>query len=124
MYSLFSETLFSNHLVDEMKLPKKPLRVPGGPGALTSFSFLPWPQVEYLSDGFLEKNRDTVYEEQINILKASKVKSGRVRKWVGCPGPDQAGYGWCQPCSAVRNTELWAGGCEGFPGYFTLRSGG
>jgi myosin-5 len=30
--------------------------------------------VEYLSDGFLEKNRDTVYEEQINILKASKVK--------------------------------------------------
>lgn len=30
-------------------------------------------QVEYLSDGFLEKNRDTVYEEQINILKASKV---------------------------------------------------
>lgn len=33
-----------------------------------------WPfQVEYLSDGFLEKNRDTVHEEQINILKASKV---------------------------------------------------
>uniref|UniRef100_A0A8C2SJB3 Myosin VB n=1 Tax=Capra hircus TaxID=9925 RepID=A0A8C2SJB3_CAPHI len=32
-------------------------------------------KVEYLSDGFLEKNRDTVYEEQINILKASKVKS-------------------------------------------------
>lgn len=32
-------------------------------------------QVEYLSDGFLEKNRDTVYEEQINILKASKVES-------------------------------------------------
>lgn len=31
-------------------------------------------QVEYLSDGFLEKNRDTVYEEQINILKASKVR--------------------------------------------------
>lgn len=29
-------------------------------------------KVEYLSDGFLEKNRDTVYEEQINILKASK----------------------------------------------------
>ncbi|XP_007486729.1 unconventional myosin-Vb isoform X1 [Monodelphis domestica] len=29
-------------------------------------------QVEYLSDGFLEKNRDTVHEEQINILKASK----------------------------------------------------
>lgn len=30
-------------------------------------------QVEYQCDGFLEKNRDTVYEEQINILKASKV---------------------------------------------------
>nr|XP_058895729.1 unconventional myosin-Vb isoform X3 [Kogia breviceps] len=29
-------------------------------------------KVEYLSDSFLEKNRDTVYEEQINILKASK----------------------------------------------------
>nr|XP_014347792.1 PREDICTED: unconventional myosin-Vb [Latimeria chalumnae] len=28
--------------------------------------------VEYQCDGFLEKNRDTVYEEQINILKASK----------------------------------------------------
>ncbi|XP_060747618.1 unconventional myosin-Vb isoform X1 [Tachysurus vachellii] len=29
-------------------------------------------KVEYECDGFLEKNRDTVYEEQINILKASK----------------------------------------------------
>ncbi|XP_073536575.1 unconventional myosin-Vb isoform X1 [Phyllobates terribilis] len=29
-------------------------------------------KVEYQCDGFLEKNRDTVYEEQINILKASK----------------------------------------------------
>ncbi|XP_010585037.2 unconventional myosin-Vb [Loxodonta africana] len=29
-------------------------------------------KVEYHSDGFLEKNRDTVYEEHINILKASK----------------------------------------------------
>lgn len=35
----------------------------------------PW-QVEYQCDGFLEKNRDTVYEEQINILKASKVSNG------------------------------------------------
>ncbi|KFO59149.1 Unconventional myosin-Vb, partial [Corvus brachyrhynchos] len=32
-------------------------------------------KVEYQSEGFLEKNRDTVYEEQINILKASKVKA-------------------------------------------------
>lgn len=31
--------------------------------------------MEYQSEGFLEKNRDTVYEEQINILKASKVKA-------------------------------------------------
>ncbi|XP_041825966.1 unconventional myosin-Vb isoform X2 [Melanotaenia boesemani] len=29
-------------------------------------------RVEYQCDGFLEKNRDTVYEEQINILKASQ----------------------------------------------------
>ncbi|XP_023589698.1 unconventional myosin-Vb, partial [Trichechus manatus latirostris] len=34
-------------------------------------------KVEYHSDGFLEKNRDTVNEEQINILKASKVKNIR-----------------------------------------------
>ena len=33
------------------------------------------PQVEYQCEGFLEKNRDTVYEEQINILKASQVGS-------------------------------------------------
>lgn len=30
-------------------------------------------QVEYQCEGFLEKNRDRVYEEQINILKASQV---------------------------------------------------
>ncbi|XP_042660466.1 unconventional myosin-Vb [Tyto alba] len=29
-------------------------------------------KVEYESNGFLEKNRDTMYEEHINILKASK----------------------------------------------------
>uniref|UniRef100_A0A673N4C7 Unconventional myosin-Vb-like n=1 Tax=Sinocyclocheilus rhinocerous TaxID=307959 RepID=A0A673N4C7_9TELE len=32
-------------------------------------------KVEYQCDGFLEKNRDTVYEEQINILKASQVST-------------------------------------------------
>uniref|UniRef100_A0A8B9CU24 Myosin VB n=1 Tax=Anser brachyrhynchus TaxID=132585 RepID=A0A8B9CU24_9AVES len=32
-------------------------------------------KVEYQCEGFLEKNRDTVYEEQINILKASKVSA-------------------------------------------------
>lgn len=30
-------------------------------------------QVEYQCDGFLEKNKDTVNEEQINVLKTSKV---------------------------------------------------
>lgn len=52
--------------------------MPGQVEALDScFCFPLGPQVEYLSDGFLEKNRDTVYEEQINILKASKVKGIR-----------------------------------------------
>lgn len=36
-------------------------------------------QVEYQCAGFLEKNRDTVYEEQINILKASQVRRTHVR---------------------------------------------
>uniref|UniRef100_A0A673NBA7 Unconventional myosin-Vb-like n=1 Tax=Sinocyclocheilus rhinocerous TaxID=307959 RepID=A0A673NBA7_9TELE len=36
-------------------------------------------KVEYQCDGFLEKNRDTVYEEQINILKASQVSTINVR---------------------------------------------
>ena len=30
-------------------------------------------KVEYQMDGFLDKNRDTVLEEHINILKASEV---------------------------------------------------
>ncbi|XP_072134318.1 unconventional myosin-Va isoform X5 [Mobula birostris] len=30
-------------------------------------------QVEYQCEGFLEKNKDTVYEEQISVLKASKL---------------------------------------------------
>ncbi|XP_056370111.1 unconventional myosin-Vb [Oenanthe melanoleuca] len=39
----------------------------------TSFIILHFAdKVEYQSEGFLEKNRDTVYEEQINILKNSK----------------------------------------------------
>ncbi|KAM6229611.1 LOW QUALITY PROTEIN: unconventional myosin-Vb [Porphyrio hochstetteri] len=39
----------------------------------TSFIILHFAdKVQYQSEGFLEKNRDTVYEEQINILKASK----------------------------------------------------
>lgn len=39
--------------------------------AIADFSFLT--QVEYKSEGFLEKNRDTVYEVLIEILKNSKV---------------------------------------------------
>lgn len=30
-------------------------------------------QVEYQCEGFLEKNKDTVFEEQIKVLKSSKV---------------------------------------------------
>lgn len=37
-------------------------------------------QVEYQCDGFLEKNKDTVNEEQINVLKASKVRSSKNKK--------------------------------------------
>lgn len=44
-------------------------------------------QVEYQCDGFLEKNRDTVYEEHISILKASKVGADWV--WI---------YGRCCNC--------------------------
>uniref|UniRef100_A0A8C5RUX6 Unconventional myosin-Va n=1 Tax=Laticauda laticaudata TaxID=8630 RepID=A0A8C5RUX6_LATLA len=32
-------------------------------------------KVEYQCEGFLEKNKDTVYEEQINVLKSSKVSA-------------------------------------------------
>lgn len=32
-------------------------------------------QVEYQCEGFLEKNKDTVNEEQISVLKASKVST-------------------------------------------------
>lgn len=35
-------------------------------------------QVEYQCEGFLEKNKDTVNEEQINVLKASKVSTATV----------------------------------------------
>lgn len=40
----------------------------------TSFIILHFAdRVEYQMDGFVEKNRDTVLEEHINILKASHV---------------------------------------------------
>lgn len=35
-------------------------------------------QVEYQCEGFLAKNKDTVNEEQINVLKASKVSTATV----------------------------------------------
>jgi myosin-5 len=34
-------------------------------------------RVEYQVEGFLEKNRDTVLEEQLKVLKASEVSGGR-----------------------------------------------
>lgn len=39
---------------------------------ITSFSCF-FNQVQYECDGFLDKNRDTVFQELINILKASQV---------------------------------------------------
>ena len=33
-------------------------------------------QVEYQMEGFTEKNKDTVFEEHVNILKASQVLGG------------------------------------------------
>lgn len=36
-------------------------------------------QVEYQCKGFLEKNRDTLYEELVDIMRASKVQT------VTCP---------------------------------------
>lgn len=44
-------------------------------GCFNTDSTLVVVQVEYQCDGFLEKNKDTVNEEQINVLKASKVRS-------------------------------------------------
>lgn len=41
------------------------------PQYVTVFSLLD--QVQYECLGFLDKNRDTVFEELINILKASQV---------------------------------------------------
>ena len=32
-------------------------------------------RVEYQIEGFIEKNRDTILEEHVNILKASEVQS-------------------------------------------------
>ena len=41
--------------------------------------------VEYQMDGFLEKNRDTILEEQINLFKASQVST---------PGPKCNEFGF------------------------------
>lgn len=37
-------------------------------------------QVEYQCKGFLEKNRDTLYEELVDIMRASKVQNTKVVK--------------------------------------------
>lgn len=35
-------------------------------------------QVEYQCKGFLEKNRDALYEELVDIMRASKVIKGHI----------------------------------------------
>lgn len=65
--------------------------------------------MEYLSDSFLEKNRDTVYEEQINILKASKVKSvGSRETEAECPRPEPDRV-WLVPSPLWRGRGRGAG---------------
>lgn len=49
-------------------------------------------QVEYQCDGFVEKNRDTVPEELVGLLRASKV---RATLSSGCVGQSLAGL-WPQ----------------------------
>lgn len=69
--------------------------------------------MEYLSDGFLEKNRDTVYEEQINILKASKVKSVRSGEWSrNARGQCWAGSGDATPLGG-KDRDAGQGGGQG-----------
>lgn len=40
--------------------------------------------VEYQVDGFLDKNRDSVMEEQINVLKMSEVNKTFLRQQITC----------------------------------------
>ena len=56
--------------------------------------------MEYQSEGFLEKNRDTVYEEQINILKASKVKAAS-REIIGTAAVQSASFVLAFLCRAA-----------------------
>lgn len=56
-------------------------------------------QVEYQCDGFLEKNKDTVNEEQINVLKASKVSTHTrtaAARWHD--NPVRRGFLYVQTC--------------------------
>lgn len=59
------------------------------------------PQVEYQCEGFLEKNRDTVYDMLVEILRASKVGrdprgvADSRRGWIG-----ERGTAGSQPLAA------------------------
>jgi len=44
--------------------------------------------VTYSVDGFLEKNRDTVLEEQLKVLKSSEVSLKSSSEKTGYPRPD------------------------------------
>lgn len=54
-------------------------------------------QVEYQCDGFLEKNKDTVNEEQINVLKASKVSTTSSSMMVRQPSQNRS-FLYIQTC--------------------------
>uniref|UniRef100_A0A8B9K7C9 Myosin VB n=1 Tax=Astyanax mexicanus TaxID=7994 RepID=A0A8B9K7C9_ASTMX len=68
--SLWTDYGLMRRIITCINLIKKRLKF----GEKKDMLVIPNIQVEYQCDGFLEKNRDTVYEEQINILKASKVR--------------------------------------------------
>lgn len=50
-------------------------------------------RVEYQADGFLEKNRDTVLEDHINILRASEVSCLNVYRYQ-ISETNSSGGGW------------------------------
>uniref|UniRef100_A0A4W3KJX6 Unconventional myosin-Va n=1 Tax=Callorhinchus milii TaxID=7868 RepID=A0A4W3KJX6_CALMI len=63
----WAQKLYNTHL-NKSALFKKP-RMSNKAFIIQHFA----DKVEYQCDGFLEKNKDTVYEEQITVLKTSKV---------------------------------------------------
>ncbi|XP_058012453.1 unconventional myosin-Va [Ahaetulla prasina] len=64
----WAQKLYNTHL-NKMALFEKP-RLSNKAFIIQHFA----DKVEYQCEGFLEKNKDTVYEEQINVLKSSKFK--------------------------------------------------